>query len=55
MGPNKELQDKIQSMEAKNYRLQKKSQALDGLTILDEEARNLCMIMDKSNSKYLHT
>ena len=41
MGPNKELQDKIQSMEADHSRLQKRSQALYGLTILAEAARKV--------------
>ena len=41
MGQNKELQIKIQSMEAEHSRLQKISQALDGLTILVEVARKL--------------
>ena len=38
---NKELQDKIQTMDAVYTRLHKRSQALDGLTILAEAARNI--------------
>ena len=38
---NKELQDQIQSMEIEHSRLQKRSQALDGLTILAEAAMKL--------------
>ena len=41
MGQNKELQIKIQLMEAENSRLQNISQALDGLTILVEVARKM--------------
>ena len=38
---NKELQDKIQTMDVEYTRLQKRSQALDGLTMLAEATRNI--------------
>ena len=41
MDQNKELQIKINSMEAEHSRLQKRSLVLDGLTILAEAAMKL--------------
>ena len=38
---NKELQDKVQMMDAEYTRLKKRSQALDGLTILADAARHI--------------